>query len=113
MCKIPTAQLSNQSRHIQDKRRAYLLLFYSPEKAAKDQADMNDYLSSLYNDLVENSSKDYRAKDYDKFFTRIFRRLTWEKLLLCKGLRGISRFTGMATLPLQVVSRCESVLRSG
>jgi len=54
---------------IQDKRRAYLLLFYSPEKAAKDQADMNDYLSSLYNDLVENSRKDYRAKDYDKFFT--------------------------------------------
>ncbi|NLK27148.1 MAG: transposase [Clostridiales bacterium] len=29
---------------------------------------MNDYLTSLYNDLVENKLKEYRMKDYDKFF---------------------------------------------
>lgn len=54
---------------IKDKRRAYLLLFFNPEKAAKDQAEMNDYLTDLYNDLVSNSRKDYRIKDYDKYFT--------------------------------------------
>lgn len=54
---------------IKDKRRAYLLLFYNPEKAAKDQADMNDYYTSLYNDLMNNSRKDYRSKDYDRYFT--------------------------------------------
>lgn len=53
---------------IKDKRRAYLLLFYNPEKAAKDQADMNEYLTSLYSDLMENTKKEYRAKDYDKYF---------------------------------------------
>jgi len=56
---------------IKETRRAYLLLFYNPEKAAKDQADMNDYLTSLCNDLVNNSRKDYRSKDYDRCFTII------------------------------------------
>jgi len=49
-------------------RRAYLHVFYNPEKAARDQADMNDYLTSLYNDLVNGTKKDYRMKDYDKYF---------------------------------------------
>lgn len=53
---------------LKEKRRAYLLLFYNPEKAAKDQADMNEYLTSLYNDLLENTRKDYRLKDYGKYF---------------------------------------------
>jgi len=53
---------------LKEKRRAYLLLYYNPEKAAKDQADMNDYLTSLYNDLTNNSKKEYRIKDYDKYF---------------------------------------------
>jgi len=53
---------------LRSKKRAYLLLFYNPEKAARDQADMNEYLSSLYNDLLENTRKDYRIKDYDKYF---------------------------------------------
>ena len=53
---------------LREKRRAYLLLFYNPEKAAKDQADMNEYLTSLYNDLIENTYKDYRMRDYDKYF---------------------------------------------
>jgi len=39
------------------KRRAYLHLFYNPEKAASDQSEMNEYLTSLYNDLVEDTSK--------------------------------------------------------
>ncbi|RLL84117.1 transposase [Mesotoga sp. H07pep.5.4] len=51
------------------KRRAYLHLFYNPEKAAKDQAEMNDYLSRLYNDLANNTREEYRMKDYDRFFT--------------------------------------------
>lgn len=49
-------------------RRAYLHVFYNPEKAARDQVDMNDYLTSLYNDLAEGTKKDYRMKDYDKYF---------------------------------------------
>jgi len=53
---------------LKEKRRAYLLLFYNPEKAAKDQADMNEYLTELYNDLKEGRSRDYRAKDYKKYF---------------------------------------------
>ena len=53
---------------LKSKRRAYLHLFYNPEKAAKDQTDMNDYLSSLKRDLEENALKDYRLKDYQKYF---------------------------------------------
>ena len=49
-------------------RRAYLHLFYNPEKAARDQVEMNDYLTSLHNDLTEGTRKDYRCKDYDKYF---------------------------------------------
>jgi len=29
---------------------------------------MNEYLTSLYNDLKENTRKDYRHKDYEKYF---------------------------------------------
>jgi len=53
---------------IKEKRRAYLLLYYNPEKAAKDQTDMNEYLTSLYNDIKEGNKRDYRIKDYDKYF---------------------------------------------
>lgn len=53
---------------IKDKRRAYLLLFYNPEKAAKDQAEMNEYLTYLHDDLVNNAKKEYRMKDYDRYF---------------------------------------------
>ena len=53
---------------LKSKSRAYLHLFYNPEKAAKDQTDMNDYLSSLKRDLEENALKDYRLKDYQKYF---------------------------------------------
>ncbi|MDC3423650.1 IS1634 family transposase [Aquibacillus sp. 3ASR75-11] len=53
---------------LKEKRRAYLLLFYNPEKAAKDQADMNEYLTSLHHDLLENTLKEYRMKDYQKYF---------------------------------------------
>ena len=57
-----------KSDTLKEKRRAYLLLFYNPEKAAKDQADMNEYLTSLYNDLKEGKRHNYRIKDYDRFF---------------------------------------------
>lgn len=53
---------------IHERRRAYLHLFYNPEKAAKDQVDMNDNLTSLHADLIENARKDYRQKDYEKYF---------------------------------------------
>jgi len=49
-------------------RRAYLHVFYNPEKAARDQANMIDYLNELYNDLREGTRKDYRMKDYDRYF---------------------------------------------
>jgi len=50
------------------RRRAYLLLYYSPEKDAKNQVDMNNYLTSLYNDLKEGTELEYCAKDYAKYF---------------------------------------------
>lgn len=53
---------------LKEKRRAYLLLYYNPEKAAKDQMDMNEYLTSLYNDLMEGTEREYCAKDYTKYF---------------------------------------------
>lgn len=53
---------------IKDKRCAYLLLFYDPEKAAKDQVDMNKYLTSLHDDPERNDLKDYRINDYSKYF---------------------------------------------
>lgn len=53
---------------LKEKKRAYLFLFYNPEKAAKDQVEMNDYLTSLQQDLLENKKKDYRQKDYEKYF---------------------------------------------
>jgi transposase len=49
-------------------RRAYLHIFYNPEKAARDQANMKDYLNELYNDLREGTRKDYLMKDYDRYF---------------------------------------------
>ncbi|WP_367358575.1 IS1634 family transposase [Mesotoga sp.] len=59
----------NKGDVLSSKRRAYLHLFYSGEKAAKDQAEMNDYLTRLYNDLVNNTREESRMKDYDRFFT--------------------------------------------
>jgi len=53
---------------IQEKRRAYLLLFHNPEKAARDFVESNDHMTKLYNDLVQGDLKDYRAKDYEKYF---------------------------------------------
>ena len=54
---------------ITESRRAYLHLFYNPDKAAKDLVDMNDYWTSLYDDLVNKKCKDYQANDYAKYFT--------------------------------------------
>jgi len=53
---------------IEDKRRVYLLLFYNPEKAAKDQAEVNGYLVSLRNDLMNNTKEECRMRDYDRYF---------------------------------------------
>ncbi|MFT8928808.1 MAG: IS1634 family transposase [Sporolactobacillus sp.] len=53
---------------LKGKRRAYLHLFYNPEKAAKDQAAMNDYLTGLHQDLVDHTLKEHRMKDYATYF---------------------------------------------
>jgi len=53
---------------LKDKRRAYLLLYYHPEKAAKDQVERNDYLTSLLIDLKEGNRRDYRIREYDRYF---------------------------------------------
>jgi transposase len=53
---------------LREKRRAYLLLYHSPEKAAKDQLDRNERLANLYHDLEKGDLKDYRVKDYAKYF---------------------------------------------
>jgi len=72
LCKTIEWEYEEERPHkgdvIREKRRAYLHLYYNPEKAAKDQVDANDYLTSLYHDLMYKDLKDYRAKDYDKYF---------------------------------------------
>ena len=54
---------------LKDKRRAYLLLFYNPETASKDQIEMNEYLTQLQNDLLAGKRRDDYAKEYDTYFT--------------------------------------------
>lgn len=54
---------------LHEERRAYLLLFYNPEKAAQDQADMNEYLTSLRDDLESDRRRDYCERDYERYFT--------------------------------------------
>lgn len=53
---------------IEDRRRTCLLLSCNPEKAAKDQAEMNEYLTSLHDDLMNNTKKEYRMRSYDRYF---------------------------------------------
>ena len=59
----------NKGDVLQEKRRAYLLIFYNPEKAARDLVESNEYIASLYDDLINGKRKDYRADDYAKYFT--------------------------------------------
>jgi len=47
----------NKGDVLRSKRPAYLHLFCNPEKAARDQAEMN-YLTKLYNDLMDNARKE-------------------------------------------------------
>ena len=58
-----------KSDTLKGSRRAYLHLFYNSEKAAKDQVDMNDHLTKLYDDLMNDTRKEYHSKDYAKYFT--------------------------------------------
>jgi hypothetical protein len=58
----------NKGDVIREKRRAYLLLYYNPEKCARDQVERNEYLISLLDDLNKKDLKDYRSKDYEKYF---------------------------------------------
>ena len=51
-----------------EKRRAYLHLYYNPEKAAKDRADQNERYNQLYYELTHNERKEYHTKDYAKYF---------------------------------------------
>jgi hypothetical protein len=53
---------------LHEERRAYLVLFYNPEKAAQDQADMNDYLTGLHDDLENGKRCEHCEKDY-RYFT--------------------------------------------
>ena len=53
---------------LKEKRRAYLLLYYSPEKAARDEIDLNDHLTRLQKDLLEGTERDYLANDYQRYF---------------------------------------------
>lgn len=59
----------NKGDVLNEKRRAYLMLFYNGEKAAKDATDRNDYYTKLHDDLINNTRKEYRHKDYAKYFT--------------------------------------------
>jgi transposase len=54
---------------VKETRRAYLHLFYDPEKAASDQLAMNDRLSALHEELLNGERKSYHEKDYERYFT--------------------------------------------
>lgn len=53
---------------LKEKRRAYLLIYYSPERAAKDETNLNNHLTRLQKDLLEGTKRDYCTKDYQKYF---------------------------------------------
>ena len=53
---------------LKGKRRAYLLLYYSPEKAARDEIALNDHLAKLQKDLLDGTEDERYAKDYIKYF---------------------------------------------
>ena len=53
---------------VKETRRAYLHLFYDPEKAANDQVAMNEHLGALHDDLQKGVRKSYREKDYERYF---------------------------------------------
>ena len=44
------------------------MLYYSPEKAARDEINLNNHLTTLQKDLLEGTKRDYYAKDYQKYF---------------------------------------------
>jgi len=55
---------------------------------------MNDYLSRLYNDLVNNTREEYRMKDYDKYFTVTskFRKITPKEEAMREAARNYGYF---------------------
>jgi transposase len=53
---------------LKEKRRAYLMIYYSPEKAAKDEIDLNQHLTELHKDLIEGTEQASRAEEYRKYF---------------------------------------------
>ncbi len=53
---------------LREKRRAYLLLYYNTDKAAKDHDDLIERVARLRQDLETGDLKDYRAEDYKKYF---------------------------------------------
>jgi transposase len=87
---------------LKDKRRAYLLLYYHPEKAAKDELERNEYLTNLYNDLKEGNRRDYRARDYDDYFEiqetpKIGLKITPREELILEEARNDGYFTLLST----------------
>lgn len=50
------------------------MLYYSTEKATKDQIAMNDYHTNRYNDLKEGVQREYCVKDYAKYFMSVKRK---------------------------------------
>ncbi len=82
---------------IKEKRRAYLLLYYNPEKAARDEADANAHLASLYRDLEEGELKPYRTKEYTKYFEvkqtpKRGRKITVKEDVICAEARNYGYF---------------------
>lgn len=54
---------------LRETRRVYVHIFYHPEKAAREKIAWTEYWNSLYQDLVHDTKKAGREKDYQKFFT--------------------------------------------
>lgn len=58
----------NKRDTIKEKRRAYLLLFYDAERAMKEQVELNKYLTTLHDELINNNLKEYHTNDYKRYF---------------------------------------------
>lgn len=52
---------------LKEKRRAYIHLFYDPEKASKEETDFNNHLTTLRNEIQNRNLKSYHLKDYEKY----------------------------------------------
>lgn len=51
------------------KRRAYLLIYHNPDKAAQEESRFNQHMEDFHQELVDGTKRSYWEKDYAQYFT--------------------------------------------